>query len=70
MGSTAWAVALMVTLAVVIVAAFILLWVKDKDRADEESEDPERIDTGADLGADAQAGTTDEPTEPKQERRT
>jgi hypothetical protein len=46
----------MVTLAVVIAAAFILLWVRDKDRADEVSDDPERTDTDAHLGAGAREG--------------
>ncbi len=58
MGSTGWAVALMVALAVVIAAAFILLWVRDKDRADEESADPERAETDAHLSADARRGVT------------
>lgn len=45
MTSTAWAAVLLGILAVVIVAAFILLWVRDKDRADEMADDPERLDT-------------------------
>lgn len=61
MGSTAWAAALMVTLAVVIAAAFILLWMKDKDRADEVSEDPGRVDTDAPLGAEARGGAAQDP---------
>jgi len=68
MGSTGWAVALMVVLAVVIAAAFILLWVRDKDRADEESTDPERAATDAHLGADAREGVTQD--NPDASRRT
>jgi hypothetical protein len=47
MGSTAWALVLMVTMAVVIALAFMALWLRDKDRADEVAEDPERVDTDA-----------------------
>jgi hypothetical protein len=50
MGSTAWALALMVTLAVVIALAFTALWLQDKDRADEVAEDPERADTDTRSG--------------------
>lgn len=50
MGSTAWAGALMVVVAVVIAAAFILLWMRDKDRADEVADDPERVETGQQQG--------------------
>ena len=60
MDSTAWAVLLMATLAVVIAVAFIVLWVRDKDRADEEAEDPERAHTADHLGPDAREGAADE----------
>ena len=50
MGSTAWAGALMVVVAVVIAAAFILLWMRDKDRADEVADDPGRTGTGQQRG--------------------
>lgn len=55
MGSTAWAGALMVVVAVVIAAAFILLWMRDKDRADEVADDPERAATGQQQGPAARA---------------
>ena len=44
MGSTGWAAALMGVLALVIALSFIMLWVRDKDRADEVADDPERTD--------------------------
>jgi hypothetical protein len=50
MGSTAWAGVLMVVVAVVIAAAFILLWMRDKDRADEVADDPQRAETGQRQG--------------------
>jgi len=69
MGDNAWAVALMVALAAVIAVAFIVLWVRDKGRADEVTEDPERAHTDTDLGSDAREGAADEPPEIGRERR-
>jgi len=70
MGSSVWAGALMVVLAVIIAAAFIALWVRDKGRADEEAADPERMQTGAHLGPDAREGAADGlPPESRTERR-
>jgi hypothetical protein len=54
MGSTGWAAALMAVLAVVIALSFITLWVRDKNRADEVADDPERTD---DSTAAPQHGT-------------
>ena len=59
MRDSAWAMVLMVTLAVLIAAAFIALWVRDKGRADEVSGDPERARTDAHLGSDAREGAAD-----------
>jgi hypothetical protein len=50
MRDNAWAGVLMVAIAVLIAAAFIVLWIRDKGRADEVSDDPERADTGDNLG--------------------
>ena len=61
MGSTAWAGVLMVTIAVVIAGAFVLLWVRDKDRADEVADDPERTDTGQPRGPGIDEGSGDAP---------
>lgn len=61
MGSTAWAAVLMVTIAVVIAGAFVLLWVRDKDRADEVADDPERTDTGQARGPVVDEGAEDAP---------
>ena len=58
--STTWAAVLMVTVAIIIAAAFITLWMRDKGRADEVSEDPERAHTGDHLGTDARGGAADE----------
>lgn len=69
MGDNAWAGVLMVGIAVLIAAAFIALWVRDKGRADEVSEDPERVHTGDHLGPDAREGAAQEPPELKRERR-
>ncbi|HET6168136.1 MAG TPA: hypothetical protein VFE07_14990 [Marmoricola sp.] len=69
MGSTAWAAVLMVVVAVVIAAAFILLWMRDKDRADEEAVDPERVQTGPQHGPDPAEGTPAESPEIRSERR-
>jgi hypothetical protein len=59
MESTGWAAVLMGTLAVLLAAAFVLLWIRDKGRADEESGDPERAHTGDHLGPDAREGAAD-----------
>jgi hypothetical protein len=69
LGDNVWAVALMVALAAVIAIAFIALWVRDKGRADEVSEDPERAHTDSDLGSDAREGAADEPPDVRRERR-
>lgn len=69
MGDNTWAVVLMLALAVVIAVAFIALWVRDKGRADEVSEDPERAHTDIDLGSDAREGAAEEPPEVRRERR-
>ena len=60
---------LMVTLAVLIAAGFIVFWVRDKGRADKVSDDPERAQTGTHLGPDAREGAADEPPELRRERR-
>jgi len=49
----------MATLAVVLAAGFVMLWIHDKDRADEEAGDPERAHTGDQLGSDAREGAAD-----------
>lgn len=70
MGNAVWAGLLMVVLALVIGATFIVLWVRDKGRADEVSDDPERLDTDTSLGSDAREGAADElPPELRRERR-
>jgi hypothetical protein len=74
MGSTAWAGVLMVTLAVLIAGAFIVLWVRDKGRADEVADDPERTqpqpDAGPGPGTGAREGAADDlPPEMRRERR-
>ena len=61
MGSTAWAAVLMVTIAVVIAGAFVLLWVRDKDRADEVADDPQRTDTGQTRGPAVDESAEDAP---------
>jgi hypothetical protein len=43
-------------LAVLIAVAFVMLWVRDKGRADEVSGDPERARTDAHLGSDEREG--------------
>jgi hypothetical protein len=53
----------MVAIAVLIAAAFIALWVRDKGRADEVSDDPERASTDTELGPDAREGAAQEPPE-------
>lgn len=69
MGSTAWAAVLMVVVAVVIAAAFILLWVRDKDRADEVADDPERAETGPDQGPGIDRAASGEVPDVRSERR-
>jgi hypothetical protein len=69
MGSTAWAAVLMVVVAVVIAGAFILLWVRDKDRANEVADDPERAETGPHQGPDVHETSTGETPEIRSERR-
>jgi hypothetical protein len=70
MGDNTWAGVLMVALAVVIAVAFITLWVRDKGRADEVSDDPERAHPDDHLGSDAREGAADElPPELRRERR-
>ena len=69
MGDNAWAGVLMVGIAVLIAAAFIALWIRDKGRADEVSDDPERASTGSELGPDAREGAAQEPPEVRRERR-
>ena len=70
MGSTAWAAVLLGTLAVILALAFILLWVRDKGRAEEVSEDPERSHTGDDLGSGAREGAAESlPPESRERRR-
>jgi hypothetical protein len=59
----------MVTLAVVIAATFITLWWRDKNRADEQAEDPERADTANPPGFDVREGAASEPPELRRERR-
>jgi hypothetical protein len=53
----------MVAIAVLIAAGFIALWVRDKGRADEVSDDPERANTDTELGPDAREGAAQEPPE-------
>jgi hypothetical protein len=62
-GDNAWAGVLMVAIAVLIAAGFIALWVRDKGRADEVSDDPERANTDTELGPDAREGAAQEPPE-------
>jgi hypothetical protein len=46
-------------LAVLIATAFVVLWLRDKDRADEVSGDRERTHTDDHLGSDAREGAAD-----------
>ena len=69
MGDNVWAGVLMVGIAVLIAAGFIALWIRDKGRADEVSDDPERASTGTELGPDAREGAAHEPPELRRERR-
>lgn len=69
MGSTAGAAVLMVAVAILILLAFVVLWVRDKGRADEVSDDPARIDTDTHLDTDVREGAADEPPEIGRERR-
>lgn len=59
MGSTGWVAVLMGVLAVLIAVAFVVLWVRDKGRADEVSTDPERTHTADHLGPDAREGAAE-----------
>ena len=59
MGSTGWAAVLMGILAVILAAGFVMLWFRDKDRADEEAGDPERAHTGDHLGSEAREGAAE-----------
>jgi hypothetical protein len=59
----------MVTVAVVIAVAFILLWVRDKDRADEVADDPERAVTGPDQGPGIDRTTSGDTPDTTSERR-
>ena len=70
MGDSAWAGVLMVVLAVLIAGAFVALWFRDKGRADEVAEDPERMETDAHLGPDAREGAAEQlPPDSRTERR-
>jgi hypothetical protein len=71
MGDSAWAGVLMVTLAVLIAAAFIALWVRDKGRADEVADDPERAHTDVRpvTRPGPREGAAQEPPELRRERR-
>jgi hypothetical protein len=46
-------------LAALVAVAFIVLWVRDKDRADEVSSDPERTHADDHLGSDAREGAAE-----------
>jgi hypothetical protein len=46
-------------LAVLIAVAFVVLWVRDKGRADEVSGDPERTRIADHPGSDAREGAAD-----------
>lgn len=69
MENSMWAGVLMVTLAVLIAAGFITMWVRDKGRADEVADDPERTESDAHLGSDVREGAAQEPPALRRERR-
>jgi hypothetical protein len=46
MGSTAGAAILVGLIAVLLVSAFIVLWIRDRRRSMNQAADPERADTG------------------------
>lgn len=69
MSTNAWAGVLMVTLAVVLAAGFIAMWLQDKGRADEQADDPERLTTDTHLGSEPREGAADEPPVLRNERR-
>jgi hypothetical protein len=45
MGTTAWAGVLLLLVAVLLASGFIIAWVRDKNRSEAVSEDPERTHT-------------------------
>lgn len=72
MGDGAWAGVLMVVVAVLILAAFTTLWLRDKGRADEMAGDPERIEPDPNVETrprSAREGAADEPPVLRRERR-
>jgi hypothetical protein len=72
MGDGAWAGVLMVGVAVVILAAFTTLWLRDKGRADEVVRDPQRTAPDPVVETrprDAREGAADEPPALRRERR-
>ena len=69
MSTNAWAGVLMVTLAALIAVGFIAMWLRDKGRADEQAQDPERMTTDTHLGPNAREGAADEPPVLRRERR-
>ena len=59
MDSTGWAAVLLGTLAVILAAGFVVLWIRDKGRADEQSGDPERAQADDHLRSDAREGAAE-----------
>lgn len=48
MGQSAWAGVLMVVIAVLLAAGFVTVWIRDRRRSQEVSEDPGRAHTDTD----------------------
>ena len=69
MNDSMWAGVLMVTLAVLIAVGFTTMWVRDKGRADEVADDPERAESDVHLGPDVREGAAQEPPALRRERR-
>jgi hypothetical protein len=70
-GSSAGAVVLIAVLAVLLAAGFVALWLRDKGRADEVSDDPGRMEPEVPetRARDAREGAADEPPAQRRERR-
>ncbi len=59
MSGSMWGAAVPLVIGVLLVAGFIVFWVRDKGRADEVSDDPERGQNGDHLGSDAREGAAE-----------
>jgi hypothetical protein len=61
MNDSGWAGVLMATLAILIAAGFITMWVRDRGRAKEQATDSERTDTATDPGSQSREGAANAP---------